>query len=135
MSAPAYSADQVLLAVYDAVNGALKAEISTLGGDVNPSPNNGDQVLLAAYDATNGLLRVNVVAGGGGSGTWRPVSVTSSAAGNFTVAHGLGTKPQVAVIEMTSGGAIWFQTPTRYDGTDLYLVASDAGLTATVNVQ
>jgi hypothetical protein len=35
---------------------------------------------------------------------------------------------------MTSGGAIWFQTPTSYDGVNLYLVASDAGLTGKVLV-
>jgi hypothetical protein len=35
---------------------------------------------------------------------------------------------------MTSGGAIWFQTPTMWDATNLYLVASAAGATAKVAV-
>lgn len=55
---------------------------------------------------------------------------STSAPGNFTLAHGLGRTPHAVLIEMTAGGAIWFQTsPARYDGTNLYLVASDAGLT------
>ena len=33
---------------------------------------------------------------------------------------------------MTSPGAIWFQNPTDMDGSNLYLVASDAGVTAKV---
>jgi hypothetical protein len=35
---------------------------------------------------------------------------------------------------MTSGGAIWFQTPTSYDGTKIYFVASDAAVTGRVIV-
>jgi hypothetical protein len=62
------------------------------------------------------------------------VSVAPSAPGNNTVPHLLGRVPLSAIIQMTSGGAIWFQTPTRYDGTNLYLVASDAGVTGRVIV-
>jgi hypothetical protein len=62
------------------------------------------------------------------------VSVASSAAGNFTVPHLLGRAPICAIIQMTSGGAIWFQSPTSYDGVNLYLVASDAGVTGRVIV-
>jgi hypothetical protein len=39
-----------------------------------------------------------------------------------------------AQIRMTSPGAIWWQSPTDTDGTNLYLVASDAGVTAKVQV-
>jgi hypothetical protein len=35
---------------------------------------------------------------------------------------------------MTSAGAIWFQAPTSYDGTNIYFVASDAGVTGKVVV-
>jgi len=35
---------------------------------------------------------------------------------------------------MTSAGAIWWQQPTDVDGVNLYLVASDAGVTAKVQV-
>jgi hypothetical protein len=59
------------------------------------------------------------------------VPLTPSAPGNFTVAHGLGSTPAVIpTIVMTSGGSIWFQQPTAYDATNLYLVASAGGLTA-----
>lgn len=57
------------------------------------------------------------------------VALAPSSAGAFTVAHGLGTTPTAAVVQMTSGGQIWLQTPTHYDATNLYLVASDAGVT------
>ena len=62
------------------------------------------------------------------------VSVASSAPGNCTVPHLLGRVPVCAVIQMTSSGAIWFQSPTSYDGVNLYLVASDAGVTGKVIV-
>jgi hypothetical protein len=62
------------------------------------------------------------------------VSVASSAPGNCTVPHLLGRVPVCAIIQMTSGGAIWFQTPSSYDGVNLYLVASDAGVTGRVIV-
>lgn len=57
------------------------------------------------------------------------ISIPSTTAGNFTLAHGLGRAPLAVVIEMTAAGAIWFQS-SRYDATNLYLVASDDGLTA-----
>jgi hypothetical protein len=56
------------------------------------------------------------------------ISLAPVAAGNFTVAHGLGVIPRAVLIQMNSAGAIWFQT-ARYDATNLYLVASDGGLT------
>jgi hypothetical protein len=56
------------------------------------------------------------------------IPFTTTAPGNFTVPHNLGVLPGSVVIEMTAGGAIWFQT-NRYDANNLYLVASDAGLT------
>jgi hypothetical protein len=62
------------------------------------------------------------------------LSVAPSAAGNFTVPHLLGRVPYCAIVQMTSSGAIWFQTPTGYDGVNLYLTASDAGLTGRVIV-
>jgi hypothetical protein len=35
---------------------------------------------------------------------------------------------------MTSGGAIWFQAAGMFDGTNVYLVASDKGVTGKVQV-
>jgi hypothetical protein len=61
-----------------------------------------------------------------------PVAPTSPS--NFTVPHLLGRTPVGAVIRMTSSGAIWWQSPTDMDTTNLYLVASDAGVTAKVQV-
>jgi len=57
------------------------------------------------------------------------VALAPSAAGNFTVAHGMGRAPVAVLLEMSSGGQIWLQNPTGYDATDLYFVASDAGIT------
>lgn len=48
----------------------------------------------------------------------------------FTLAHGLGVTPVAVIIQPTIGGQIWLQTPTSYDATNIYLVPSDAGLTA-----
>jgi hypothetical protein len=56
------------------------------------------------------------------------VALAPLAAGAFTVDHGLAAAPSAVLIQMTAGGQIWFQTP-MYDATNLYLVASDAGLT------
>lgn len=67
--------------------------------------------------------------GGGGGMQITQVSLAPAGSGNFTVAHGLGTVPLGVILEMTSSGAIWFQS-TPYDGTNLYLVASASGLTA-----
>ena len=58
---------------------------------------------------------------------------TTSEAGNFQVAHNLGTIPASAFVEMTSGGAVWFQQ-MRYDAEYVYLTASDTGLTGYVLV-
>jgi hypothetical protein len=63
------------------------------------------------------------------------VDVTAPAAGDFTVAHGLGRMPAQVSLLMTSAGAIWFQTPTLYDSTNLYLVSSSAGLTARIKLE
>lgn len=59
------------------------------------------------------------------------INFTTQVAGNFTLAHNLGTIPTSVVIEMTQGGTVWFQ-PVRYDATNLYLVASDIGLTGII---
>jgi hypothetical protein len=60
------------------------------------------------------------------------VPLAPTAPGNFSVAHGLGRIPRGASLQMTSSGAIWFQSPTDMDGSNLYLVASDSGVTAKV---
>jgi len=90
-----------------------------------------------AGDALIGVVTTNtsaVIAVQQATPLFGAVSVASGAAGNRTVAHLLGRVPVCAVIQMTSGGAIWFQTPTSYDGVNLYLVASDAGIKGKVIV-
>ena len=62
------------------------------------------------------------------------VAVTSSAAGNITVPHLLGRTPVAALVRMTSASAIWWQNPTDMDATNLYLVASDVGVTAKITL-
>jgi hypothetical protein len=56
------------------------------------------------------------------------VDLAPSGPGDFTVAHGFGGTPALVLIQMTSGGNIWFRG-ARYDGTSLYLTASDGGVT------
>ena len=68
------------------------------------------------------------------TGLFSRIPVTTPAAGNFSFAHNLGRVPLGALIYLTSGGALWFQSPTMFDATNLFLVASAAGLTAQVEI-
>lgn len=63
------------------------------------------------------------------------LSISSPNPGNFQIRHDLGCTPREAVIQMTSRGSIQWQSPAnKYDSTNLYLDASDNGLTADVLV-
>lgn len=62
------------------------------------------------------------------------LAISSTQPGNFSVPHLLGRVPAGALIYTTSASAIWFQSPTMYDATNLYLVASDSGVTAKVQI-
>jgi hypothetical protein len=62
------------------------------------------------------------------------IPVTSTAPGNFSLPHLLGRAPIGAHVRMTSPGAIWWQSPTDVDDVNLYLVASDAGVSAKIQV-
>lgn len=62
------------------------------------------------------------------------VSFTSTAPGNATIAHELGSAPIWASVIMTSPGAIWFQSPVQWDSTNLYLVASDTGVSCIIEL-
>ncbi|HEV2349008.1 MAG TPA: hypothetical protein VG028_04080 [Terriglobia bacterium] len=62
------------------------------------------------------------------------VAVAAGAAGNFSLVHNLGRAPLGVMIYMTSGGALWFQPANLFDATNLYLTASDAGITASIQV-
>ncbi len=61
------------------------------------------------------------------------LSITSAVMGTFSVPHGLGAIPSRISILMLSGGQIIAQTPA-FDGTNVYLSASDVGLVALVSV-
>lgn len=61
------------------------------------------------------------------------LSVTAPNVGNFTQAHTLAQLPTWADVAMTSGGSIWFQA-TKFDASNLYLTASDVGVTADIFV-
>jgi len=60
------------------------------------------------------------------------IPVTAPTAGPFVISHGLGVVPDNIDILATSAGALW-QTQAA-DAQNLYLSASDVGVTATVSV-
>lgn len=62
-------------------------------------------------------------------GGYTPADIT----GFFQFAHGLSGTPIVLGCKMTSAGVIWSQEPDA-DATNLYLAASDSGLTGYVVV-
>jgi len=62
------------------------------------------------------------------------ISVAATAPGSFSIAHLLGRTPVGSHVRMTSPGVIWWQQPTDVDEVNLYLVASDGGVTAKVQV-
>ena len=76
----------------------------------------------------------HVVAVAGATKIHGRLAVTTATPGNFSLIHNLGRVPLGAMIYMTSGGQIWFQAASMFDGTNLYLVASVAGLTASIEV-
>jgi hypothetical protein len=61
------------------------------------------------------------------------IPFTTTAPGDFTLPHNLGIVPSTVIVEYTSGGAIWFQSP-RFDSENLYLVASGSRVTGFVIV-
>jgi hypothetical protein len=54
--------------------------------------------------------------------------------GAFTIPNTMGVVPVLAAIQATSAGKIWFQYPLAFDASNLYLVASDAGVTANLEL-
>lgn len=61
------------------------------------------------------------------------LDVIAPNSGNFVIPHGLSSAPEVCYIELRSDGAMWFQ-PARYDGTNIYLSASEVGVAARVYI-
>jgi hypothetical protein len=85
---------------------------------------NGDALVGLVTTTTSAVVAVQQA-----TALYGAVGLVAAAPGNFSVSHMLGRAPICAIIQMTSGGAIWYQTPTSYDGVNLYLVGSDAGVT------
>jgi hypothetical protein len=59
--------------------------------------------------------------------------VSSPGVGDFSVPHTLGATPSLIEILPTFNGALWLQSPA-FDGTNIYLNASDEAITATISV-
>lgn len=76
----------------------------------------------------------HVIAVAGATRIYGRIGVTAAAAGSFAIPHRLGRVPLGAIIYMTSGGALWFQAGTMFDSANLYLVASDVGITASLQL-
>ena len=112
-----HNADQVLLQVYDALNGALKGNAipqGGSGGNTNPTPHNADQVFLAVYDPVNGAIRVNIIAQSLQAVLGGPNEVPFSATPTFNLAQGNVQEitlsgllaPAAATLSQVSGGSI-----------------------------
>jgi hypothetical protein len=94
----------------------------------NPTPNaTGDALIGQVVTSATAVTAVT-----NATKIFGAVSLAPAAPGNFTAQHFLGRAPAGVSVRMTSGGAIWFQSPTDVDGTNLYLVASGAGVTGKV---
>ena len=119
---PPAPASQASYLFYNSVSG-FYYQSSAVGAQL------GDALVGVVTTSTSGVIAVQQA-----TPLYGAVSVAPSTPGNCTVPHLLGRVPLCAIIQMTSGGAIWFQTPSSYDGANLYLVASDAGLTGRVIV-
>jgi hypothetical protein len=55
------------------------------------------------------------------------IPFTTTAPGPFTLVTDLGYIPTTVIFEFVTGGTVWFQTQ-RFDADNLYLEASDAGV-------
>jgi hypothetical protein len=97
------------------------------------SPSNADDALVGSV-TTSSTAVTSVLSAAPIFGVSASVPAAPSAAGNFTLPHPLGRTPNFAVIEMTNAGSMWFQNGMQYDSSNLYLVASDAAVTAVVKI-
>lgn len=62
------------------------------------------------------------------------LSLAPTSPGPFQIAHGLSITPDLVVVQMTSEGEIWLQTPISCDETYIYLEASAGGITGIAEV-
>ena len=80
---------------------------------------------ISVYEPVAAALNIN--------GPATTLGVTSSTPGAFSLPHGLSAAPSRIEILMISAGAIWAQSPA-FDGANVYLEASDTGVTAKILV-
>jgi hypothetical protein len=104
--------------------------------------NEAGYIFLGSVLATHTGAGTETVAPGGGEvlGGTAPhyaafrIAVTSPNPGDFTIAHNLGRVPTTIELVLTSDGIVRFQ-PTMWDDTNVYLSASDTGLTCILIIQ
>jgi hypothetical protein len=126
------------LDTYDPSMAIIPVETLTVGTVTELSPGSSPTATITGSGPY--LLNLGIPQGEPGFGGSRTafISLAPSAGGNFQVAHGLPSTPIAVVIQnaCSSGGIcgeIWLQH-TPFDGTYLYLVASDSGVTGTAIV-
>lgn len=135
------------------VTGAIAGETLTLGwaaqlsvsrGGTGMSSHTTHGVLLGAGTAnivatTAGTKGQPLLSGGPSADPAfgpanKEVAYAPGAAGNFSVAHGLGATPSLVLLQPTSLAPVYFQTPTRYDATNVYLVSTTGAETGFMEV-
>jgi hypothetical protein len=104
------------------------------------------KVGILAYTTDTNEVFVGTGSGTGIGTGWKPIGSTLSVAnvalaptagGKFTVAHSLSVAPLAVSVQMATTGTsttddrIWLQSPTGFDATDIYLVASNGGIIGT----
>ena len=101
------------------------------------NPNEGDQWFDTSNQQLNLWNSIKWVLIGptdqGGNNGSTPVSVTFTSsdtifAGPFEFPHGLNFTPSIVIPVMTSDGRVWLNQPVFADATNIYLVASDPGV-------
>lgn len=115
-----------LIEILPTSGGAIWAQ-SGFAGDTN--------INLVASDANVTATILVFTTAAAGLITQAPaatLAASSTAPGNFSVAHGLGVEPEMIELLPTSASALWLQDPA-FDGTNIYLTASAAGATATIS--
>ncbi len=96
----------------------------------NPTPNaTGDALIGQVVTSATAVTAVTPA-----TKIFGAIALAPAAPGNFAVQHFLGRAPVGVALRMTSGGSIWFQSPTDVDATNLYLVSSGSGVTGKVMV-
>ena len=123
------SSNQIVAATSANVQTAIGSGVYDVSGAAATAQSNAETFAANASNLSSGTVAAARLPAG--CAVVSTLSATPSAGGNFTMAHGLSSAPSRISILMTSGGAIWAQTPA-FDGTNVYLVASDGGVTGDI---